>query len=227
MQEYLYSASVNHQAKTSGLYCSLPPPRGGKLESAETVLEGMELMEWIGKREMKRLPQSLVEGAVAGTIATVPMSIAMLAMYRMLPRRERYPLPPHLITEEVAERADQDELADSEAGIAIATGISHFGYGVAAAALYPLTFDRLPLPAALKGMLFGVVVWAASYLGWLPALDILPPATEQPPRRTLLMIVAHFIYGAVTGMAFETLRGERIETAQPFLTGSWLRQLHG
>jgi len=183
-------------------------------------------MEWIGEQEMKRLPQSLVEGAVAGVIATVPMSAAMFAMYRLLPRHERYPLPPHLITEEVAERADQDELADSETGTAVVTGISHFGYGAAAGALYPLTFGRLPLPAALKGVIFGVAVWAGSYLGWLPALDILPPATEQPPRRTLLMIVAHFIYGAVTGLAFETLRGERTETAEPSLTGSWRSQPH-
>jgi HPt (histidine-containing phosphotransfer) domain-containing protein len=37
-------------------------------------------------------------------------------------------------------------------------------------------------------------------MGWLPALGILKPATKQPLPRTSLMIGAHLIWGAVTGL---------------------------
>jgi putative membrane protein len=39
-----------------------------------------------------------------------------------------------------------------------------------------------------------------SYLGLLPALGILRPATEHPERRNALMIVAHLIWGSITGL---------------------------
>jgi uncharacterized membrane protein YagU involved in acid resistance len=48
-----------------------------------------------------------------------------------------------------------------------------------------------------------VALWVGSYLGWLPAMDILPPATQQPWRRNLVMIIAHMIWGVTLG---ETLR---------------------
>mgnify|MGYP001217509958 CR=1 FL=1 len=153
--------------------------------------------------------QTAVEGAIAGFAATVPMSAAMVALYQLLPRREQYPLPPHEITEELAARADQQERVDGEIEVMAATGVLHFGYGAAAGAAYALTADRAPLPPALKGALFGLAVWAGSYLGWLPAFDILPPATEDPPRRNLLMIAAHLIYGPALALGVDVLRRRR------------------
>ena len=78
----------------------------------------------------------IVTGALAGLLATVPMSAAMLLMYRLLPGEERYPLPPHQITVEMAERADQEQLVDEPAEAAVATGAAHFGYGAAVGSLY-------------------------------------------------------------------------------------------
>lgn len=43
------------------------------------------------------------------------------------------------------------------------------------------------------------MVWSGSYLGLLPALNILPPATEHPPGRNALMIAAHVVWGSVLG----------------------------
>ena len=68
------------------------------------------------------------------------------------------------------------------------------------------TFTRkIQLPAALKGALFGLVVWGVSYLGWMPAAKFPTAASEEPARRNLLMIVAHLIWGAVTGMVVDLL----------------------
>lgn len=150
----------------------------------------------------------IVAGGAGGFLATVPMSAAMLIMHRLLPPKEQYPLPPHEITVELAERVDQEQWVDEPAEVAVATGAAHFGYGAGAGALYALTAARLPLPPVLKGIAFSLFVWAGSYLGWLPAFDILPPATKHPPRRTLLMIVAHLVYGVGLGTLVAYLGGD-------------------
>src|SRR5581483_3021185 len=46
-----------------------------------------------------------LRGAIGGTIGTVPMTLFMLAMHRLLPRWQRYALPPEEITHEAAEKA--------------------------------------------------------------------------------------------------------------------------
>ena len=48
--------------------------------------------------------QKLLRGALAGFVATAPMSLSMLIGWRLLPKREKYHLPPRLITEEITER---------------------------------------------------------------------------------------------------------------------------
>ena len=68
---------------------------------------------------------------------------------------------------------------------------------------------RTPMAPLVSGMLFAVVVWALSYLGWLPALKILPPAHEHSARRNVFMIAAHLIWGSVMGLAFGFLTRRR------------------
>ena len=140
----------------------------------------------------------MVLGAVAGCIATVPMTWAMEAMHRRLPRRERYPLPPRQITMRVAEEAGVKEQLDEDDRFGL-TLLAHFGMGTAAGALYGLLAPKQPLPGPLAGAGFGLAVWAGNYLGLLPALSLLRPATEHPPRRTALMVTAHLVWGVVVG----------------------------
>jgi hypothetical protein len=51
----------------------------------------------------------------------------------------------------------------------------------------------------------GVAVWVASYLGWIPVVGILKPATLHPKRRNALMLVAHLVWGASTSLAMREL----------------------
>jgi hypothetical protein len=148
--------------------------------------------------------RSAIDGSLAGLAATVPMTLAMEGMHRQLPRREQYKLPPRQITMRMAEFAGiEDDLDEPERKTA--TLLSHFGYGAATGAIYGAVGQRL-LPGPAGGVAFGLAVWAASYLGWLPAANILPPATRTPARRNALMIAAHLVWGLTLGAATEKLQ---------------------
>jgi hypothetical protein len=150
-------------------------------------------------------------GALAGLAATAPMTVAMKLMHEQLPREEQYPLPPRQVAEGMAEKAGVNEHLDEDDRVA-ATWASHFAYGAACGALYgALSGERLDGHGALAGAGFGVAVWAGSYLGWLPAAGIISPATEHPARRNALMIAAHVVWGATTGVVLERLAGQEDE----------------
>lgn len=141
----------------------------------------------------------LLNGALAGCIATAPMTAVMEALFRWLPRGNKYPLPPSEITTKVARDTGLHENVDHETHLFV-TLVNHFAYGAAAGAIYGPLAPAVPLPAALRGIAWGLIVWLVSYLGLLPALGILRPATEHPPARNLLMIAAHGVWGAVLGV---------------------------
>jgi len=146
--------------------------------------------------------RKILQGAAAGFIATAPMSVSMLIGWSLLPRREKYPLPPRLITQEITERVNLEEQMSENEMVGL-TIFSHFGYGAAFGALYAMFEDRLPMHSSLKGATAGLALWVGSYLGWLPAMGILRSAIRHPWRRNLLMIAAHLVWGVTLG---ETVR---------------------
>jgi uncharacterized membrane protein YagU involved in acid resistance len=147
-----------------------------------------------------------LKGAIAGTLATVPMTLVMLTLHRRLPASRRYPLPPQEITVEMARRAGAKELAHGRKLLG-ATLVSHFSYGAATGALYSMMAPPRELTrGVLWGTAYGVSVWAASYLGWVPALRILVPATRHPRERNALMIAAHIVWGSALGALCTALK---------------------
>src|SRR5215216_78893 len=117
----------------------------------------------------------LCNGALAGLVATIPMTIAMEFMHRSLPPHERYPLPPREITEELTAKAGVREQLDEEEQVGLSL-LSHFSYGASAGMVYAALAQKYtpsPLPG---GITFGLGVWTISYLGLLPAMGILRPA---------------------------------------------------
>lgn len=138
----------------------------------------------------ERLVDRIVLGAIAGIVGTAAMTASMRAMHKRLPRSERYALPPR----EIVERTLPEDAA-GERPLQTATMAAHFGYGAASGAVASLSrLSREPLPGAL----YGVLVWSASYFGWIPAAGILKRADHHPARRNLLMIAAHLVWGSVT-----------------------------
>jgi uncharacterized membrane protein YagU involved in acid resistance len=151
--------------------------------------------------------EKVFDGAMAGFGATVPMTIAMELMHRALPSHEQYPLPPRQITMRAAEGAGVKHHLNESDRLG-ATLASHFGYGAVTGAVYAAKADKINISPVVKGIGFGLAVWAVSYLGILPAVGALSPATKHPARRNALMIAAHVVWGGALGALTETFKKE-------------------
>jgi len=151
----------------------------------------------------------LAAGAVAGMAGTVPMTLAMDAMHRRLPESQRFPQDPALITHSLSEQAGIDERFDNAHGRRV-TLTGHFAYGALMGALYATARHAFPLPSpALQGTCFGLLVWAGSYAGWLPATGLFPAPQERTLERNALGIAAHFVWGVATGLTEARLNPPR------------------
>jgi uncharacterized membrane protein YagU involved in acid resistance len=147
---------------------------------------------------MKRV----IEGAVAGFAATIPMTAVMKSLHAALPEKEQYPLPPRTITMNVAEKAGvKGKMGEDERFGA--TMVAHFGFGTVSGALFGVLRESIPLKPPVRGAVYGLAVWTGSYLGLLPAMNLISPATKHPVRRNLLMIAAHLVYGVALDAVIE------------------------
>lgn len=139
---------------------------------------------------------SATRGAIGGLVGTGTMTLAMGAAQKLgfMGR-----MPPAKIVDAALQATplDQEELST---GRKLLTGLAHVGFGVATGALFGLVYRstrKLPLPTLAQGALFATAVWAVSYKGWIPALDIMPPPEKDRPGRPTSMLISHWIYGAV------------------------------
>lgn len=151
------------------------------------------------KDETPRLGSRLLIGAIAGLAGTLAMTAAMRRMHERLPADERYPLTPREIVDSAAARTGARPTA---AGAKDATTAAHFAYGAATGALLGAANVAM---GPVSGALAGTGVWLASYMGWIPAADLLKPASRHPPRRNALMIAAHLVWGVATARAMREL----------------------
>jgi hypothetical protein len=138
-----------------------------------------------------------VLGALSGFVATLPMTATMSRLHRRLARSERYPLPPRELSE---------DLPSFGKDTGTATLVYHFLYGAAAGALFG-AFS--PGRGLASGSAYGLVVWAASYLGWIPASQRLKPATRHPAQRNGLMLAAHLVWGGALAIGLRELDRSR------------------
>lgn len=146
------------------------------------------------------LGTKLLIGGIAGFAGTLAMTAAMRRMHRRLPANERYPLTPREIVDSGARQLGVP-LADAPARDL--TLAAHFAYGALTGALIAAMNPDLK---KRTGAAAGVAVWVASYMGWIPAVGNLEPATRHPARRNALMIGAHIVWGASTAAAIRELR---------------------
>ena len=145
-------------------------------------------LPWIGV--------ALGQGAIAGSVGTATMSAAMLAARKSgLTGR----LPPERITHKTLFGSRLRHRTSPQKD-AMAT-LLHFGFGAASGALFTVLHRRLrpQINPLLQGIAFGSAVWFISYVGWMPALGLMPPPHRDRPDRQLVMVLAHWIYGATLG----------------------------
>ncbi|HEY7908511.1 MAG TPA: DUF6789 family protein [Thermomicrobiales bacterium] len=145
---------------------------------------------------MQRDIRAILDGALGGVVGTAGMSAFMLAAGKAGLMGEH---PPDTIAGAALDAVGVQQ-QDEEALDALAI-LLHFGFGVSCGTLFGLLHRRLPfrVPAALHGMVFASIIWVTSYQGWIPALGIMPPASEDRPDRPRVMLLAHLVYGAILG----------------------------
>jgi len=147
----------------------------------------------VWERIRETIPECLL-GGLCGGVATWPMTAVMSRLHRELPEDEQYPLPPRLITMNVAAQLGVKSRLHADERFTI-TMAAHYAYGAAAGLIYGALPQKDRWPVLARGAAFGLAVWTVSYLGLLPGMGLLPSAIRQPVRRSALMIAAHLVWG--------------------------------
>jgi L-ascorbate metabolism protein UlaG (beta-lactamase superfamily) len=155
-----------------------------------------------------RILPAAVRGAAAGAAATIPMTATMAVIQRALPGHQQYRLPPEELPAAVSDRAR----APVGARRTLDKGgwiVPHVAYGAAAGGALAL-LARYRRPSIAGGIAFGLGIWAASYLGWIPALRLPHAATDEPAGRNVMMAAAHVVWGAAAaGLLAPTSQARR------------------
>jgi uncharacterized membrane protein YagU involved in acid resistance len=89
---------------------------------------------------------------------------------------------------------------------------AHLGYSTVSGAAYGLFGRRVRtvgLPEPVVGAAFGLLVWAVSFEGLLPALHVMPRTTQHPRVRWPAPLVGHAVFGIVTSVVARHL-GRRL-----------------
>jgi len=147
---------------------------------------------------MHRYVKAAGRGAVAGLGATVAMTAFMMATRAVGALGE---LPPRKITKAVLHRLG---IRPSDEALAGATIAAHLGFGaVVGAAMETLREAGAAERTKLSAIKQSSAVWAGAYQGVVPASGIMRRPKHDRPLRPTMMLVAHWIYGAV----FDELSG--------------------
>jgi hypothetical protein len=136
----------------------------------------------------------LLRGAIAGTLATGAMSTLMLGTKRL---GLVGGMPPEKIT---AKLLDRGGIGHSGTEQDVLATVLHFGFGAAAGAAFGVVAPRPMIARVPMGMAYGAAIWAVSYMGWVPALGIMPRADRDRRDRQAVMLAAHIVYGSVLGI---------------------------
>jgi hypothetical protein len=151
--------------------------------------------------------RELIEGSIAGLIATAPMTWTMRAAEDLVPAHSRGRLPPRQITERVLAKVGvRHELDEDERSAA--SVVAHYGFGAAAGCLLGLAAASAPsLPRPATGVVVGLAVWAGSYMGWLPASGIRRSAHRDT-------FISYYTLGEALGFGLDLAIRERTGSAR-------------
>jgi len=146
----------------------------------------------------------IMTGALAGAIATVPQSAAVWGL-KEAGLYDR-PAGPEQVSASLTSRALKENAA-AQPWFAPAMLTQHIGFGAAGGAIYAL-LSTVVRPNALTGLIAGLAIWKISYDGWIPALKIMPPPTEDERGRQIALLAAHAAYGLTLGALLGRLSSE-------------------
>jgi uncharacterized membrane protein YagU involved in acid resistance len=146
--------------------------------------------------------QTLARGALAGLVATVPMT-AVIGAGRAAGLLGTP--PPIEIAENVAEQAGENPERQSPEFQA-AWLAAHMSYGPTCGVIFSTIRPMLPRSDLVAGLLFGGAVWGVSYISLMPSLNLYPSAEDDSNQRQAVMIVAHAVFGTALASIEHQLR---------------------
>lgn len=152
---------------------------GGVVEGAAAGLIGMIVLQGLRTSSARALPGTMPP------IETEPGEFMVRNAEALLPTGVRSRVP---------------TLVEAVAGRSLAAG-----YGVTAGALYGALRPRGE-STVMNGTVFGLGTWAAGYLGWLPAMGLMPPIAEQDLPQVVGPVVRHILFGIATVAVFQWLQ---------------------
>ena len=127
------------------------------------------------------------------------MTIFMMESFKYLPQQEKYPLPPRVISMNIAQEAGIRKNLSEDQRFAI-TLVNHFAYGALAAFFYfPLAKNK-KVSNQVSGIGYGLFVWGINYLGFLPQLKLYRKPAKETFKRNIMMILAHVVWGSSLGL---------------------------
>ncbi|MBA2518051.1 MAG: DUF1440 domain-containing protein [Chloroflexia bacterium] len=141
-------------------------------------------------------------GLISGALATAPMTL-VLAVSRWLGLFRT--APPEQIAKNAAAEAGLEEVTDDPEFGPIWLGL-HVVFGAGSGLGFGLVRPFLPRSPVAGGAVYGLIVWAVNYVGLMPVLGLFPSPRQAGIRRTVVMIVAHIVYGTVMGVVFSATR---------------------
>lgn len=155
----------------------------------------------------RSIARTLARGAAAGLVATCTMS-AVLVVARATGWLGEP--PPRKLTRRVLDRIG---IRARGKKLDVATLVAHAGYGVGTGILYAMIPGRRA--PVMRGTAFGLGVWAASYMGWIPAVGLMARPKNDRPGRPTSMILAHLVFGATLGAVDRAVRRHDVCSASP------------
>lgn len=135
-----------------------------------------------------------LRGAIAGAVATAPMSAVMIGAKQFGLIGE---LPPEKITANFLKRTPISPSEEHQDSLATAL---HFGFGSAAGALFGVIAPKRLIARIPLGMTYGAAIWGVSYMGWIPAFGIMPHAARDRRDRQMVMLAGHVVYGTALAL---------------------------
>ena len=153
------------------------------------------------------LGERIILGAAAGLASTIALQGIRTSTKQLLPQTT----PPmredpgefmvgqaeELLPYETREQVPQ--VVETTAAKSLA-----LGYGMTAGAIYAALRPDGGDPL-LDGVGLGLGTWAVGYLGWLPALGLMPPIHRQEAPQVVVPIMQHVLFGIATALVYRRL----------------------
>lgn len=135
--------------------------------------------------------KKLINGAIAGVVATIVLSLMMLIKGKMgvMPELDIISM-----------------LAGMMGGALLLGWVMHFMIGVGYGVVFHLTYDKLPTNSLIiKGVILGVVGWLVMMLMLMPMVGAGLFGMKMGIIAPMMTLVLHAIFGAVLGFVYSKL----------------------